>query len=152
MSFFTRAVHEHPPETACRGDSMLRQLKMSCNLTYKVPKWKAGKVVFEMAIKSSNVAARVEPEIKEEAEAILAQLGISASNGINMFYRQIILWRGLPFRPSVPASRPLSLDEMTKEEFDAKMARGLAQAKAGEGIPADEFFASLRQEVLQSYV
>ena len=115
-------------------------------------KWKARKVVFEMAIKSSNVAARVEPEIKEEAEAILAQLGISASNGINMFYRQIILWRGLPFRPSVPASRPLSLDEMTKEEFDAKMARGLAQAKAGEGIPADEFFASLRQEVLQSYV
>jgi DNA-damage-inducible protein J len=123
-----------------------------CNLTYKVLKWKARKVVFEMAIKSSNVAARVEPEIKEEAEAILAQLGISASNGINMFYRQIILWRGLPFRPSVPASRPLSLDEMTKEEFDAKMARGLAQAKAGEGIPADDFFASLRQDVLQSYV
>jgi len=44
-----------------------------------------------MAIKSSNVAVRVEPEIKEEAEAIIAQLGISASNGINMFYRQIIL-------------------------------------------------------------
>ena len=58
----------------------------------------------------------------------------------------------LPFRPSVPASRPLSLDEMTKEEFDAKMTRGLAQAKAGEGVPADEFFASLRQEILQSYV
>ena len=90
-----------------------------------------------MAIKSSNVAARVEPEIKEEAEAILAQLGISASSGINMFYRQIILWRGLPFRPSVPSNRPLSLDEMTK---------------AGEGIPADDFFASLRQEILQSYV
>jgi len=105
-----------------------------------------------MAIKSSNVAARVEPEIKEQAEAILASLGISASNGINMFYRQIILWRGLPFRPSLPASKPLSLDEMTKEEFDAKMARGLAQARAGEGMPADEFFSSLRQEILDSYV
>ena len=105
-----------------------------------------------MAVKSSNVTARVEPEIKEEAEAILAQLGISVSSGINMFYRQIILWRGLPFRPSIPVSRPLSLDEMTKEEFDAKMARGLAQAKAGEGTPADDFFASLRQEVLRSYV
>lgn len=105
-----------------------------------------------MAIKSSNVAARVEPEIKEQAEAILASLGISASNGINMFYRQIILWRGLPFRPSLPASKPLSLDEMTKGEFDAKMARGLAQARAGEGMPADEFFSSLRQEILDSYV
>ena len=105
-----------------------------------------------MAIKSSNVTARVEPEIKEEAEAILAQLGISASNGINMFYRQIILWRGLPFRPSVPTSRPLSLDDMTREEFDAKMERSLSQAKAGEGVPADEFFSSLSQEVLQFYV
>ena len=105
-----------------------------------------------MAIKSSNVTARVEPEIKAEAEAILAQLGISASNGINMFYRQIILWKGLPFRPALPGSKLLALDEMTREEFDAKMARGLAQARAGEGVPADEFFEALRQEVLQSYV
>ena len=103
--------------------------------------------VFATAIENSNVVARVEPEIKEEAEAILAQLGISASDGINMFYRQIILWNGLPFRPSVPAARPLSLDEMTKVEFDAKMARGIAQAKAGEGVPVEEFFALLRQEI-----
>ena len=66
-----------------------------------------------MAVKSSNVAARVEPEIKEKAETILAQLGISASAGINMFYRQIILWNGLPFRPSVPMGQPQALDEMT---------------------------------------
>ncbi len=104
-----------------------------------------------MAIKSSNVAARVEPEIKEEAEAILAQLGISASNGINMFYRQIILWRGLPFRPSLPVKEPHPLEDMTKEEFNAKMARGMAQAEAGEGVPADEFFSSLKQEILRSY-
>lgn len=42
-----------------------------------------------MAIKSSSVTARVEPEIKEEAEAIIAQLGISASNGINT------MWAGI---------------------------------------------------------
>ena len=105
-----------------------------------------------MAIKSSNVAARVEPEIKEQAEAILAKLGISASSGINMFYRQIIMWNGLPFRPSIPNRRPISLDEMTEEEFDAKMERGLAQAKSGEGVSAEEFFSSLEQEVLKSYV
>ena len=34
------------------------------------------------------------------------------------------IWNGLPFRPAIPAKRPLSLDEMTKEGFDAKMARG----------------------------
>lgn len=105
-----------------------------------------------MAIKSSNVTARVEPEIKERAEAIMANLGISASAGINMFYRQVIMWNGLPFRPSIPVGRPVSLAEMTKEEFDAKMARGLAQAKAREGVPADEFFDSLKQEILDAYV
>ena len=104
-----------------------------------------------MAIKSANVVARVEPEVKEKAEEIFAEIGISASTGINMFYRQVILWRGLPFRPSIPASRPISSDEMTREELDAKMARGLAEAKAGEGVPAEEFFASLKQEILQSY-
>lgn len=38
-----------------------------------------------MAIKSSNVVVRVEPEIKERAEEILSRLGISASNGIILY-------------------------------------------------------------------
>jgi len=104
-----------------------------------------------MAAKSANVVARVEPDVKERAESIMSQLGISTSAGINMFYRQIILWNGLPFRPAIPERRPASLDEMTREEFDAKISRGLAQAKAGEGVPADEFFGSLRQEILDDY-
>ena len=101
-----------------------------------------------MAIKSSNVAARVEPEIKEKAESILSSLGISASNGINMFYRQIILWNGLPFRPSIPKTTLKSLDEMTKEEFDAKLARGLAQAKNGDDVDVNGFFDSLKEDLL----
>lgn len=105
-----------------------------------------------MALKSSNVAVRVEPEIKERAESILSSLGISASSAINMFYRQIILWNGLPFRPSIPTSAPKSLEEMTKDEFDSKMAHALAQAEAGEGMSADEFFTNLKQEVLKEYV
>jgi len=102
-----------------------------------------------VSVKSANVTARVEPEIKEQAEAILNRLGISASSGINMFYRQIILWNGLPFRPSLPMERPKALDEMSREEFDAKMARGVAQAKAGDGMPADVFFDSLRHEIMR---
>ncbi|MBR3494793.1 MAG: type II toxin-antitoxin system RelB/DinJ family antitoxin [Clostridia bacterium] len=105
-----------------------------------------------MAIKSSNVAVRVEPDIKEKAEAILSSLGISASAGINMFYRQIILWNGLPFRPAIPAPAPRKLQEMTADELQEKLARGLEQAKAGQGMPAEDFFDALRQEIVQSYV
>ena len=46
-----------------------------------------------------------------------------------------------------PVNRPKALDEMTQEEFDEKMARGLAQAVAGEGMPADDFFDVLKKEL-----
>ena len=42
-----------------------------------------------MATKSANLYARIEPEVKEQAESILSALGIPASNAINMFYKQI---------------------------------------------------------------
>lgn len=41
---------------------------------------------------------------------------------------------------------------MTREEFEAKMARALAQAEAGEGVDSEEFFETLKKEVLNSYV
>ena len=73
-----------------------------------------------MATKTSNVTARVEPEVKEQAETILSDLGIPVSTAINIFYRQIVLWNGLPFRPSVPAARPKSRSEMNDAEFNAQ--------------------------------
>lgn len=99
-----------------------------------------------MAIKTSNVAARVEPDVKEKAEAILASLGISVSAGINMFYRQIILMNGLPFRPSIPIKKPTALEDMSREEFDAVMAEGIREAEADMGMPAEAFFKKLQQE------
>lgn len=39
----------------------------------------------DMAAKSANLYARIEPDVKEQAEEILATLGIPASNAINMF-------------------------------------------------------------------
>ena len=100
-----------------------------------------------MAIKSANVVARVEPDIKEKAEAIFETLGIPASTAINMFYRQVILWDGMPFRPSIPSGRPHARDEMTDEEFDRRMTMGLAQAKADQSAPLPEVFDRLIGEI-----
>ena len=69
--------------------------------------------------KSANLYARIEPNVKSKAEAILSQLGIPASNAINMFYKQIILQGGLPFEVKLPA-HPIDAGNMTQEEFDAK--------------------------------
>jgi DNA-damage-inducible protein J len=47
--------------------------------------------------KSATARARMEPKVKEEAEKILEECGLSASEAIDMFYRQVILHNGLPF-------------------------------------------------------
>lgn len=52
--------------------------------------------------KTANLYARIEPEIKKEAEDILEALGIPISGAINMFYKQIILHKGMPFDVRLP--------------------------------------------------
>ena len=69
-----------------------------------------------MATKSANLYARIEPDVKEQAEGILAALGIPASNAINMFYKQIILQRGLPFEVNSSCRRIRSTDECRTRE------------------------------------
>lgn len=90
-----------------------------------------------MATKTANVLARVEPDVKEQAEAIMAKLGIPASTVINMLYKQIIMTKSIPFPLSLPQA-PAARDEMDAAAFDAMMGEGLAQAKAGQGIALNE--------------
>ena len=47
--------------------------------------------------KTANLYARIEPDVKEQAEAILNALGISSSIAISIFYKQIILNGGFAF-------------------------------------------------------
>lgn len=94
--------------------------------------------------KTANILARVEPEVKNQAEAIMEQLGIPASVVINMLYKQIIMTHSIPFPLSVPA-KPKTRDEMTDAEFDKIISVGLAQAKEGKSIPVDEAFDKLTQ-------
>ena len=58
--------------------------------------------------RTSNVFARVEPEIKEQAEQVLDQLGIPMSNAVSMFLRQIVLQRGIPFEMKLPERKSVS--------------------------------------------
>ena len=99
-----------------------------------------------MATKSANVLARVEPDVKEQAEAILSKLGVPASVVINMLYKQIIMTRSIPFPLSIPGS-PVARDEMDTAAFDAMMERGLDEAKADHSHNASDFFAELREEL-----
>ena len=99
-----------------------------------------------MATKSANLYARIEPEVKEQAESILSALGIPASNAINMFYKQIILQRGLPFDVKIPSSRPVDMSSLSETELSAELEKGYADILAGRTKPAKQAFAEMRKD------
>ena len=97
--------------------------------------------------KTANLYARIEPELKEQAEAILSALGIPVSNAINMFYKQIILQRGIPFEMKLPAPPVPDMSKLTPEELNAELEKGYADIVAGRYKPAKEAFSELRKEL-----
>ena len=99
-----------------------------------------------MAAKSANLFVRLEPDVKEEAEKILDILGISASSAIDMFYRQIILQRGLPFDVKIPIEKPVAMGVLSEEELNAELEKGYANMLEGRVKSADKVFADIRRD------
>lgn len=59
----------------------------------------------------------IEPELKEQAEVVLKQLGISMSDAIGLFLRQVVLQRGIPFSLKLPHGSPLAIESLSEEQF-----------------------------------
>jgi len=76
-------------------------------------------------MKTAVIHARIEPQVKLDAESVLHELGISPTDAIGIFYRQITLRGGLPFAISIP---------------NAQTAATLAKSRCGEDV---ETFATL---------
>jgi DNA-damage-inducible protein J len=67
--------------------------------------------------KTASINARIEPVVKEKAERIFAAIGITASDAIGMFYRQVVYRRGLPFDVCIPnATTIAALEELERSE------------------------------------
>ena len=96
--------------------------------------------------RTSNIFARVEPEVKEQAELVLKQLGIPMSNAIGLFLRQIVLQRGIPFELKLPQSKPLSVIMLTEEQFNTEIENGLADVAAGRVVSAENVADRMRRD------
>ena len=98
-----------------------------------------------MATKSANLYARIEPDLKEQAESILSSLGIPTSNAITMFYKQIVLQRGLPFEVKLPVAQPLDVSKLTEQQMNAELEKGYTDILAGKTRSAEDVFADMRK-------
>jgi DNA-damage-inducible protein J len=69
--------------------------------------------------KSEMIRARVEPALKHEAEQVLQRLGITPTEAITLFYKQVTFHRGLPFPVRIPNART------RKAMRDARLGKNL---------------------------
>lgn len=97
--------------------------------------------------KDANVFARVDASLKEQAESILAQLGMPMSNAINIFLNQVVLRRGLPFEVTLPPKAPVAAGSLTGDQFYAEVKRGYDDCAAGRTRPAEEAFRAMEAEL-----
>lgn len=96
-------------------------------------------------MKSASVNVRINENIKQHAESILENLGLSRAVAIDLFYRQIILHNGLPFDLKLNTP-PLSTSDFSPSELEDILSRGVEESNNGNGRSAKEFFATLLEE------
>jgi len=76
-------------------------------------------------MRTATVRARVEPKLKHEVEYVLDQLGLSVSEAIELFLRQVKLNNGIPFDIRIP-------NKMTQKTFEGSdKGKNLVRHKSG---------------------
>ena len=100
-----------------------------------------------MATRSANIVARVEPEVKARSEAVLNNIGLSMSDAINLFCKQIIIQNGIPFALKSEIPPELDASTWTEAEIVAKVNRGVEDSKKGNERSASEVFKELENDL-----
>jgi DNA-damage-inducible protein J len=65
--------------------------------------------------KTASARALIDPIIKKQAEEILGGLGLSVSKSFELFYRQVIANKGLPFELHVPNEKTMRAIENSRQ-------------------------------------
>ena len=75
--------------------------------------------------KTAVLSARIDPELKHQAEEVFRELGLTATQAITLFYRQVGLERGLPFAVRIPNDATLEALEQARTRQDLKTSNTL---------------------------
>lgn len=96
--------------------------------------------------KTATLNLRVNPAVKQRAEAVLTRLGIPMSTAIDMYLNQISLTGGIPFAVTLPNTPSvLNADLMTAEEIHARLQEGYDDLRAGKVQNAASAFKKFRE-------
>jgi DNA-damage-inducible protein J len=82
--------------------------------------------------KSAMIRARVEPGLKHDAETVLEKLGMTPTEAITLFYKQVKLHRGLPFPVRIP---------------NKETRRAIREARAGKNLETYDSIEAWKKDV-----
>lgn len=94
---------------------------------------------------TSPVYARINTQLKENAESVMEQLGLSPSNVIQMLYSQIVLLQGLPFDVKIPERKPVDISTLSQAELDAELVKGINSLKSAKALTEEEIEKELSE-------
>ena len=96
--------------------------------------------------KTATLNIRVNPDVKENAESILAKLGVPMATAIDMYLRQIAFVRGIPFSVVLPkAADSVNADMMSVTQTHQKLEKGYADIEKGNVEDAASAFVAFRE-------
>ena len=82
--------------------------------------------------KTATKNIRETPNVKENAESVLAQLGIPMATAIDMYLKQISFVGGIPFSVVIPkAANSVNADMMSVTQIHQKLEKGYADIEKG---------------------
>lgn len=96
--------------------------------------------------KTTAVYARIDTGLKENAENILSQLGITPSSAIQMLYSQIVLTKSFPIDLHLACEKPAAIGSMELSRLDEELNKGLESMKNGKAYTPDEVDEILNRE------
>lgn len=95
---------------------------------------------------TATVYARIEPQLKEDVDRILSNLGVTPSSLIQMLYSQIKLTNSIPFDIKMPKNN-IFIDELTKEELNYELLKGINDIEKSNIKSADDVDIILKEKL-----
>lgn len=99
-----------------------------------------------MTTKTATILVRTEPEIKENADRILSEIGLTTSGATNIFLHQVVQEGGLPFRPRLARPNIPDMDGLTEDELGRLMNQGIEEVENGKTRPFEEVVTELEKK------
>ena len=82
--------------------------------------------------KTAVITTRIEPTLKQEVETVLGELGMTTSQAVLLYFRQIALQKGLPFPVKIPDSRESFIDQLMDAPIKQEDFRSLTREELHE--------------------